>query len=184
MMVLWSSTQASIRMVRGSNLEQVGKEIKILSEVNGSGRSVVTLYDRKKILMTEERTGEEGRDDPELQNETLPKESCFQQFKEAIKDCQLVNPDDNYILKWLLVIFILIKPKKCYGRPPEVLKKYYSVELAGVDKFGSPICIVPFGQADWRGILQSVSKRDYLRYISYLAEMGMAEIVNNSKLAL
>lgn len=45
------------------------------------------------------------------------------------------------------------------------------------------VCIVPFGQADWRGILQSVSKRDYLRYICYLAEMGMAEIVNNSKLA-
>jgi hypothetical protein len=30
---------------------------------------VVTLHDRKKILMTEERTEEEGRDDPELQNE-------------------------------------------------------------------------------------------------------------------
>jgi hypothetical protein len=41
----------------------------MLSEVNGSGRSVVTLHDRKKILMTEERTEEEGRDDPELQNE-------------------------------------------------------------------------------------------------------------------
>jgi hypothetical protein len=40
-----------------------------LSEVNGSGRSVVTLHDHKKILMTEERTEEEGRDDPELQNE-------------------------------------------------------------------------------------------------------------------
>jgi hypothetical protein len=40
-----------------------------LSEVNGSGRSVVTLHDRKTILMTEERTEEEGRDDPELQNE-------------------------------------------------------------------------------------------------------------------
>ncbi len=40
-----------------------------LSEVNGSGRSVETLHDRKKILMTEERTEEEGRDDPELQNE-------------------------------------------------------------------------------------------------------------------
>jgi hypothetical protein len=39
-----------------------------LSEVNGSRRSVVTLHDRKKILLTEERTGEGGRDDPELQN--------------------------------------------------------------------------------------------------------------------
>jgi hypothetical protein len=66
-------------MVRGSNLDQVGKEnyvcnfckipLNKLSEVNRSGRSVVTLHDRKKILITEERTEEEGRDDPELQNE-------------------------------------------------------------------------------------------------------------------
>ena len=45
------------------------------------------------------------------------------------------------------------------------------------------MCIIPFGQADWRGILQSVSKRDYLRYICYLAEIGLAEIKKNSKLA-
>jgi hypothetical protein len=43
--------------------------LKELSEVNGSRRSVVTLHDRKKILMTEERTGEEAKDEPELQNE-------------------------------------------------------------------------------------------------------------------
>ena len=46
-----------------------GLLIKKLSEVNGSGRSVVTLHDRQKILMTVERTREEERDDPELQNE-------------------------------------------------------------------------------------------------------------------
>ncbi|XP_046460982.1 SEC14-like protein 2 isoform X2 [Daphnia pulex] len=128
--------------------------------------------------------------------------ATFEQFKEAIKDCQLVNPDDNYILKWLVArSFDIDQAEKMLRQsiewrranridgildqwePPEVLKKYYPVELAGVDKFGCPICIVPFGQADWRGILQSVSKRDYLRYICYLAEMGMTEIVNNSKLA-
>ncbi len=66
-------------MVRGSNFDQVRKENEVcnfwkiplnkLSEVNGSGKSVVTLHDRKKILMTEERTEEEGRDDPEFKNE-------------------------------------------------------------------------------------------------------------------
>lgn len=43
------------------------------------------------------------------------------------------------------------------------------------------VCIVPFGLADWRGILQSVSKRDYLRYVCYLAEMGVAETKKNKK---
>jgi hypothetical protein len=33
-----------------------------------------------------------------------------------------------------------------------------------------------FGQIDWRGVLQSVSKRDYLRYICYLGEKGMTEM--------
>jgi hypothetical protein len=40
-----------------------------LSKVNGSGRLVVTLQGRQKILMTVERTREEERDDPELQND-------------------------------------------------------------------------------------------------------------------
>ena len=38
---------------------------------------------------------------------------------------------------------------------------------------------MPFGLADWRGILQSVSKRDYLRYVCYLAEMGVTETKKN-----
>ena len=40
---------------------------------------------------------------------------------------------------------------------------------------------MPFGLADWRGILQSVSKRDYLRYVCYLAEMGVTETKKNKK---
>ncbi len=39
-----------------------------------------------------------------------------------------------------------------------------------------PVWIVSFGQIDWRGVLQSVSKRDYLRYICYLVEKGMTEM--------
>jgi hypothetical protein len=42
------------------------------------------------------------------------------------------------------------------------------------------VLIVSFGNADWRGILQSVSKRDYLRYISYMAEKNLAAMRKNS----
>ena len=37
-----------------------------------------------------------------------------------------------------------------------------------------------FGNADWKGILKSVSKRDYLRYISYMAEKSFAQMRKNS----
>ena len=40
--------------------------------------------------------------------------------------------------------------------------------------------IVSFGKADWKGLLQSVSKRDYLRYISYMAEKSFAEMRKNT----
>ena len=39
-----------------------------------------------------------------------------------------------------------------------------------------PVWIMSFGQIDWRGVLQSVRKRDYLRYICYLGEKGMTEM--------
>jgi hypothetical protein len=39
---------------------------------------------------------------------------------------------------------------------------------------------VSFGNADWKGILKSVNKRDYLRYISYMAEKNLAAMRKNS----
>ncbi|XP_046633880.1 SEC14-like protein 2 isoform X4 [Daphnia pulicaria] len=60
------------------------------------------------------------------------------------------------------------------------LVKYYPMGIIGCDKFSCPVLIVSFGNADWRGILQSVSKRDYLRYISYMAEKNLAAMRKNS----
>ena len=37
-----------------------------------------------------------------------------------------------------------------------------------------------FGQTDWKGLLLSVGKRDFVRYICYLAETSMAEMRKNS----
>ena len=79
------------------------------------------------------------------------------------------------------------------------LVKYYPMSIVGADKFSCPrkcrilfsfffskshliisVWIVSFGNADWKGILKSVSKRDYLRYISYMAEKSFAQMRKNS----
>jgi hypothetical protein len=64
---VWFRVRISITKIKFVIYEKI--TLKKLSEVNGSGRSVVTLHDHQKILMTVERTREEERDDPELQNE-------------------------------------------------------------------------------------------------------------------
>lgn len=54
--------------------------------------------------------------------------------------------------------------------PPEVLQKYYSIGNPGYDKFGCAVWISALGRTDMKGILQSISKRDYIRFIVYITE--------------
>ena len=70
---------------------------------------------------------------------------------------RLVNDVDNIVEKW---------------KPPEVLLKYYSIGTSGFDKFGGAVWISASGRTDMKGILQSVSKRDYIRFIVYITEMS------------
>ncbi|XP_046460797.1 SEC14-like protein 2 [Daphnia pulex] len=123
----------------------------------------------------------------------------FDQFKDKVKDCKLIDPSDDYILKWLVARnFDLDQAEKMLRRsvewrkanridgiveqwePPMALVKYYPMGIIGADKFFCPLWVVSFGKGDWRGILQSVSKRDYLRYISYMAEKSFAQMRKNS----
>lgn len=82
------------------------------------------------------------------------------------------------------------------------LVKYYPMGIIGNDKQSCPgefelncfykpfefiqvlfkwlVWIVSFGNADWRGILQSVSKRDYMRYVCYMAEKSFHEMRKNA----
>ncbi|XP_057372739.1 SEC14-like protein 2 [Daphnia carinata] len=129
----------------------------------------------------------------ELQKET------FAQLKESIKDCKLIDSSDDYVVKWLVARnFDVDQAEKMLRRslewrranrideiveqwePPLVLVKYYPMGIIGNDKQSCPVWIVSFGNADWRGILQSVSKRDYLRYICYMAEKSFKEMRKNS----
>ena len=66
----------------------------------------------------------------------------------------------------------------CPGRCISLTRQHLKNSIVHI--FGTAVWIVAFGQADWRGMLQSVSKRDYLRYICYLGEKGIMEMKKNS----
>ncbi|EFX85317.1 hypothetical protein DAPPUDRAFT_237865 [Daphnia pulex] len=133
-------------------------------------------------------------------NET--QRATFDQFKNNVKDCKLPDPSDNYILKWLVARnFDLNLAEKMLRHsvewrranrideildnwePPIVLVKYYPLGIVGWDKQFRPVWTIAFGHIDWRGILQSVSKRDYLRYVCYLVEKGIVEFKKCSERA-
>ncbi|KAI9561267.1 hypothetical protein GHT06_012223 [Daphnia sinensis] len=126
----------------------------------------------------------------------------LKQFKRNIADCNLTDNTDDYIVKWLVARdFDVDQAEKMLRRsiewrkanrvdeilyrwhPPMALVKYYPMSIIGNDKFSCPVSIVAFGKADWRGMLQSVSKRDYLRYITYMAETNVATMRKNALLA-
>ena len=83
-------------------------------------------------------------------------------------------------------IFCMKKSKLVYflkSRPPKVLLEYYPMKLVGHDKFYNPIWIKGFGQGDWRGLLQSTNKRDFMRYVCYISELASEEFRKCSELA-
>lgn len=45
--------------------------------------------------------------------------------------------------------------------------------------FDNLVWINAFGCTDWIGILQSVSKKDFIKYVNYLAETSMHEMRKN-----
>nr|CAD7429769.1 unnamed protein product [Timema monikensis] len=47
--------------------------------------------------------------------------------------------------------------------PPEVIKKYYPSGLAGFDKEGAPVVVIPFAGLDMWGMLHSLNKTDFIR---------------------
>ena len=81
--------------------------------------------------------------------------------------------------------------------PPTVLQQHFLLQMCGQDKFGCPcescchltghqgnwrkkfhfaVWINCYGRMDTRGLLQSVTKRDYLRYIIYIGERNNREM--------
>ncbi|XP_076062028.1 SEC14-like protein 2 [Oratosquilla oratoria] len=65
--------------------------------------------------------------------------------------------------------------------PPEVLLKYYPVGMAGHDKEGRPVWIIPYGGCDMRGLLQSVRRAEYVRYTVRVLERSRADMREQSR---
>ncbi|KAB7505100.1 Ectonucleoside triphosphate diphosphohydrolase 5, partial [Armadillidium nasatum] len=59
---------------------------------------------------------------------------------------------------------------------PEVLQKYYEIGFPGYAKDGSPVLIIPYGNADTRGVFHSCSKRDFISFNLQFLERTMVMI--------
>jgi len=65
--------------------------------------------------------------------------------------------------------------------PPEVLRKFYPGGLSGWDRSGCPVWIIPFGRADLKGLLSSVSKQDFIDYTLRIVETSLALMRESSR---
>ncbi|KAG0712931.1 SEC14-like protein 2 [Chionoecetes opilio] len=65
---------------------------------------------------------------------------------------------------------------------PEVLSKYYPVGIAGHDKTGCPVWVIPYGGCDMRGLLSSVKKADYIRYTIRVLEASRRDMGQQTQL--
>ncbi|XP_046633841.1 SEC14-like protein 2 isoform X2 [Daphnia pulicaria] len=119
-----------------------------------------------------------------------PSKRALKEFKERVQDCtsKLLDTRDEFYLKWLIArSYSVIEAEKMFRAslawrqangiddilkwtPPEVLLKYFSFGKIGYDKLYSPVYVCAQGQMDLRGILQSVTKKDFMRYQTYMTE--------------
>jgi len=64
----------------------------------------------------------------------------------------------DYILRW---------------KPPEILRQYYPGGCAGFDKEDCPVWIIPFGRADMKGILNCVSREEFVDFTIRIVETSL-----------
>ncbi|XP_034252173.1 SEC14-like protein 2 [Thrips palmi] len=102
-------------------------------------------------------------------------------FRRSMADVLQPHHDDHYLLRWLRarnwdaaaaekMMRDSLRWREKYQvdallewQPPEVLDKYYPSGLSGYDAEGSPVVVVPFAGLDIFGILNSVSKREFIQ---------------------
>jgi len=138
----------------------------------------------------------------ELHQLSKHQKKSLQQFSEAFRDCAIQR--EEFFLKWLQACNFNVKNAEGMLReslewrrenkvdeilswkPPKVLLNYLPIDCIGYDRCGGPVWINAYGRADSRGIFQSVSREDYLRYFVYLAEQNGKHLeelqqINDSK---
>ncbi|XP_046460828.1 SEC14-like protein 2 [Daphnia pulex] len=116
------------------------------------------------------------------------------EFKKRIQDCKLIDQRDEFIQKWLVARSYNINEAEKMLRaslawretngvddvlkwtPPEVIQKYVSYGKIGHDKFDCPLYISLQGRIDYRGILQSVTRKEYMKFHNYNQEKLMQDM--------
>ena len=63
-------------------------------------------------------------------------------------------------------------------RPPVVLRNYYPGGFAGFDREGCPVWIIPFGQADVKGLVEECEPRTSLVIVGMLACVSKEEFMD------
>jgi len=121
----------------------------------------------------------------------------FNRFKISVKDCQLPFDDieGTHLLKWLSArSFDEDQAEKMLRKSlewrkmnkmdtildeweiPEVLDKYYSMGVCGKDKYACPVWISAYGNTDLKGLMMSVTRKQYIRYFGYISEKSIKEM--------
>nr|XP_037280559.1 SEC14-like protein 2 [Rhipicephalus microplus] len=116
-------------------------------------------------------------------------QAALDQFRISTADLSIPSREAWYLLKWLrarkfdtkeakkmLVEHIAWRRKNEVDsiledyRPPKVLLEYFPGGFVECSPDGRPVLIVPVGQADFKGMLEAVSRTDLLRHCIYLLE--------------
>ncbi|KAL7635635.1 UNVERIFIED_CONTAM: hypothetical protein RMT77_013452 [Armadillidium vulgare] len=119
-------------------------------------------------------------------------EEILKEFRERIGDKVPLHLNSDFELsKWLIarnfninkaetMLLKHLEWRKEYNidnilewTPPEVLRKYCPGGLAGYDKDGAPVVIIPIGSMDVRGVKASSSNEDILKYIFQIVEKSL-----------
>lgn len=102
-------------------------------------------------------------------------------FRRTMSEGGQCQFDDFYLLRWLRARNFNVEAAEKMLRaslkwreeweveklkewePPEVFQKYFPCGIAGFDKEGTPVIIVPFAGLDMWGMMHTVSKADFIK---------------------
>ncbi|XP_046633787.1 SEC14-like protein 2 [Daphnia pulicaria] len=129
-------------------------------------------------------------------------EPAIQQLRNAVADCKLIDTSEEYLVKWLIVqdfdvdraermLRQSLEWRRVSGAddildsyaPSDVLRQYFSMGHIGNDRFGCPVFVCCLGRMDIKGLLSSLTKKDFYNYLTWMFETFSKTIqeVNNKR---
>lgn len=131
-------------------------------------------------------------------------EEILNKFRENLQDVMKPDYDDHYLLRWLRARDFDLKKAEAMLRdalawrqqigadtiltdyqPIDVIEKFRTGGIVGLDKEGCPIYVDPYGLVDLKGLLHCVKKQDivrkYVEVMETLLQMCKEESVKRNK---